>query len=99
MTKIIDVWDVYNTDGGGMGYHCGTVQWCSSEEKAIELKRGCAFYSMREHKAIEVDGKVYVLQSAVPIDLDAEDAKVKEKLKQAALDKLSETEKELLGLD
>lgn len=100
MSKIFEIWVVYT---GGDDRFIGTpTLFFSSEYLACHEARGKGWYGgdapVRQHHAVEVDGKFYLLEDAEPIDLDGELKAKNEQLKEKALAKLSEEEKRALGL-
>lgn len=77
---------------------------CSTEVNAKAQAAGKGWYGgdgdVIQRKAVKIDGKVYLLDEfhPKPVDLDGEQAKVKARIRQEALKKLSDVEKDALGL-
>lgn len=100
--EIITVW-TYTS--GGDEWKCGPIAGvCSTEQLAHQAAQGSGWYGsngvVRKHSAISFNGHIYLLSDNLsqPIDLDGRMKKIQDKLKEAALSKLTSEEKLLLGL-
>ena len=102
--KIFKVWESASSDGYN---HVGDKIYLSSKEEAdfiSKQKHGNYTTVALEHDVIDVDDKIFILSSTVPIKikkvtLEKEIAEI-EKINKisAAMSKLSKNEIELLGL-
>lgn len=100
MATPIKIWALYQ---GGDDRNIGEpVEFYSSYDKAVVAAKGRGWYGgnapIREKSAIVADGATYWLASSKPIDLDLCYFAEQERVKQAALAKLSSAEKAALGL-
>lgn len=91
MTKIVTVYELYNTDYDGRKQE--TIGYYSrNPEKGV-------FQHSKPRSAVEVDGELYLLEKNAPIDLDGIKAREQEIKRQQALDKLNDEDKKMLGLN
>lgn len=80
------------------------ISVCSSKSNAQAAAFGKGYWGgdgdVVDRKAVRLDDKVYLLDEdySEPIDLDNQQAKIKERIRQEALSKLTDVEKEALGL-
>lgn len=101
--KFITLYRVvgYNSADWG-GSHCVVFSaYSRSRAGALLLGKGKDSWGsdctkVQEVKGIEIGNKIYMVEG--PLDVDEERKKTQEKLRQEALAKLSEEEKEALGL-
>lgn len=100
--EIITVWTY--TSGGDDRSHGPIAGVCSTEQLARQAAQGSGWYggngAVKKHSAIRFNGHIYLLSDKLsqPIDLDGGIKKIQDKLKEAALSKLTPEEKLLLGL-
>lgn len=101
MSEIFPVWTVHrNNDDHRDG---PVTDVCSSDLHANLLADRSGWYGgdapTHQRWAIKVDGKVYLLESNTPVDLDGVVEAQRTALKKSALQKLSPEEIEVLGLN
>ena len=96
--QILNVFAVYRTDDNGFPLKLKGV-YCTAELAAVASKGIGAWGSagpIQQRVAVCVDGKCFLVEQE--IDLDDMKSKEIERMKQAALNKLTHEERALLGL-
>lgn len=98
---IIDVWCVHRGDDDRSSGH--PAYFFTSEEAATKARKGTGWYGgdapISKRKAIRVNDDCYLLDEIGEIDLDGAKEVHKRKTREKALSKLTEEERELLGLE
>lgn len=101
MSEIFPVWTVHRNNDDR--YTGPVTNVCSSEALAKKIAHRSGWYGgdapICERWAVRIDGKVYLLDSDAPVDLDGTFAKQKAEVQKKALAKLSQDEIEALGID
>lgn len=99
--KFITVYSAYETTDE-MGRTGGCIGHFSDPSSANIAAQGKGWYGgegkVLTHSAVCIDGEVYLLKSNEPVDLDGKKEQVRKQLAAQALAKLSDVEKEALGL-
>ena len=99
--KIFGIYTVHRNNDER--YSGPVTDVCSTKAIAEKIAYGSGWYGgnapIVAGWAVEVEGKVYLLASNSPVDLDGKIAKNKEQIKKEALQKLTEDEIEALGID
>lgn len=100
MVEFLTVYAAHG-DGGERGIG-PVIGYFRTHAQATVFAKGAGWYggdgAVGQHSAITVDGKTYVLQSPVPIDLDRAQAQYDETLLERTLSKLNDEELRVLGL-
>lgn len=100
MSKIFGIYTVYRNNDER--YNGPVTDVCSTKAIAEKIAYGAGWYGgntpIIAGWAVEIEGKVYLLTSNVPVDLDGRIAKNKEEIKKKALEKLTDEEIEALGI-
>ncbi len=104
MEMQVDYVVVYAVMLGGDDRSSGTPgEWYSTESAANIAAKNRGWYGgdapVKSFPAVRINGKAYILRSANPVDLDLEEAKQNERVKQQALGKLSPEERKVLGVN
>lgn len=100
--KLIPVKIVWQLDTDGRRQNRVAVFTHKNLSAAIAAAAGKGSWGgeseISDGQAVEVDGKFYLLENIPPVDLDGQAGKLKERLKQQAMAKLSPAELDALGL-
>ena len=100
MNEIFKVWTVFASTETNP--HFARVRTYSNEALARQGVAGHGPWGsdgvVQQEAAVQVDGRVYVLVSAVPVDLDGLQAKADEDLKQRTLAALTPDQRRVLGV-
>jgi hypothetical protein len=105
MTEKDGIFTVHCAYGdGGERSRGPLIAVCSTGTNALAQSKGKGWYGgdgeVYERKALRFQGKIYLLDenTSGPVDLDGEQAKVKDRIRKEALAKLNPVEIEALGL-
>lgn len=101
VVNFLDLWQVHG-DGGERSIG-PIIGYFRKHHEAVDFARGKAWYggngAVQSAKAVEIDGKVYILDSGgAPVDVDMCQYKADEKLKEDTLASLSEDQLRVLGV-
>jgi hypothetical protein len=98
--KFVTVWAVLL--GGDDKSSGNPAEWYSTEPIAKIAAKNRGWYggdaTIARYHAIQVNGSTYILQYRLPVDLDQEQAKQVERVKQESLSKLTDEERKALGI-
>ena len=101
MSKIFGVYTVHRNNDER--YDGPVTDVCSTKAIAEKVAGGSGWYGgnapICTAWAVEVDGSVYLLANSSPVDLDGKLSKQKDDLKKQVLSKLTQEEREALGLE
>ncbi len=101
MSQIFGVYTVHRNNDER--YNGPVTDVCSTKAIAEKVAGGSGWYGgnapICAAWAVEVDGSVYLLVNNSPVDLDGKLSKQKDVLKKRALSKLTQEEREVLGLE
>lgn len=98
-TIVYEVW-ASTDERGPAGY---TVGYVSGRVGAEILAKGKGYWgsdgSIREHKAVQIDGHFYILgNDGEPVDVDGKLSEERARIREHALSKLDKVEREVLGI-
>lgn len=98
--KFVTVWAVLL---GGDDHRSGDpAEWYSTGSAAKIAAMGRGWYGgaapVKSYFAVQINGSTYILRQRLPVDLDQEQAKQVERVKQEALSKLTAEERKALGI-
>lgn len=95
---LLDVYLTYTGEERGLG---SLIAVSSTRANAEAAGEGKGWYggpcTIMDGKAIRFQGKIYLLSSNEPVDLDFEQQKINEQIRRQALGKLNDVEKRALG--
>jgi hypothetical protein len=98
MAKIYQMWRVFHTDGGGMGFDQGTLGIFKEQATAVAINKRNPYTDFSQVWVVETGGYVYQLKDKKPIKPEVNRVEHEKKVKEIALAKLTDEEKSILGL-
>lgn len=96
--EFVDVWLVGDTDGYNHHFNSNLASTSKSKAELMSKTQYGNYGIVSQRKAIKIGNDYFIVQGTIPLDMNGDTEKMKETLRQSALFKLTDAEKEALNL-